>query len=729
VKARRLSLVVFLLCMCLAPPAAAERYDDPGGRASGWASSSSPSFDYRQNGSALPFYLGFLAAAGILVLGLRRLARRLGGLTVAEPRSEDFPGGDPPRLGAERAGRVRRFLLHGLLQARTLAPPVSSPAHLLFFWGFLVLLAGSILLMADAYLVAPVLGRPLPRNLGYRVFQGTLDAFGILLLAGVVLALVRRLARARDPGREERRGLGLLLALLYLGLSGFLLEGLRMRAEGGAPEPWAFAGSAVAALLHGVPLAEATAMTAYRILWWGHAGAALALVAAIPFTFLRHLVTSPLGVLASSSRPDGTLRAPFRLETLLETGRFDVRVGASRMEDFDRGERLAWSACADHGACHEVCPAHATGTALSPMRIMRHLRAAWERDGRAEAGEVAGAIVSEDEIWSCTLCGACSSACPVLAEPWSSIVELRRGIAASNRLGRERTEMLDRLSRTGNPYGSPASAREGLARELGVPTVAENPGAELVYWIGCAATCDPRARRVAEAMAAILRRAGIPFAVLGPEERCTGDPARRVGEEGRFQELVLGNLETFRRRGVKKVLTHCAHCLHTLGDEYPELGGEIEVVHHVAFLRDLLREGRIRPERPVDLRATIHDSCILARFTREVEAPREALARLPGLRMAEMPRSGARTFCCGGGGGGYWYEVPRKETMGRARTREAAATGAEILVTECPFCLKMLDEAARGGEAPAGDRGGLEVLDVAELVARSLEGGKGEDGT
>jgi Fe-S oxidoreductase len=249
-----------------------------------------------------------------------------------------------------------------------------------------------------------------------------------------------------------------------------------------------------------------------------------------------------------------------------------------------------------------------------------------------------------------------------------------------------------------------------------VPTLAERADVDLLYWIGCAATFDPRVRRSVIATIAILKAAGLSVGILGGEERCTGDPARRIGEEGLFQDLALRNIETFERYGVTKILTHCAHCYNTFRNEYSALGARIEVVHHAALLADLIGEGRIRPLRAVTAAATIHDSCYLARFNRQVEPPRAALRAIPGLRIAEMERRGVDTFCCGAGGGQYWYEVPRREKVSAIRLREARRTGAETLVSECPFCLKMFEDELLN----ADPEGRFEIRDIAEVVAASL---------
>jgi Fe-S oxidoreductase len=297
-----------------------------------------------------------------------------------------------------------------------------------------------------------------------------------------------------------------------------------------------------------------------------------------------------------------------------------------------------------------------------------------------------------------------------------SIAELRRGLVANNRLGKERTDLLANLTRSRNPYGSNPAARAGLAAELGIRNPDDHRGADMLYWIGCSASFDTRTRKVAQATVRILERAGIRCSLLGAEETCCGDPARRIGEEGLFQDLALKNIETFERHGITRVLTHCAHCFNTFRNEYPELGARFEVIHRSTLIHELIQAGSIVPQRDSSAAMTLHDACYIGRFNGGVEPPRSILRSIPGTDLREMAQSGEQSFCCGAGGGNYWYEVPRREKIGTLRIREAEAANANVLVTECPFCLKMLEDA----HGTAGDAETMRVRDIAEVVADSL---------
>jgi len=689
--ARRV-LLVALLSGCPVFPAVAAQLGD------GWGSASSPSLDFRTNGSALPMYGLFVLCLGVFVFGVYRHVRSLG-LPV------DTGGG--LRQVPRGLGRLLRL---GLLHRRLLRRRYSASTHLLLFWGFVVLALGSLLIMVDTY-ASRSWGFPLPRGLGYKVFQFALDAFGLALIGGVALALYRRLWIRPADTRPSGSMLVVLGVLLAMGLSGFIMEGLRIRIEASS-ESWSFVGTAVAGLLASIPVLDEHGLLLYRILWWAHAAVAFGIIAAVPYSPLRHTLTSPLQILVASDRLSGKLTTPFRLADLLQSGSFDVKVGVDSVEDFSWRERLALAACTDSGGCQEVCPAHATGTALSPMRLMEDL------EGRLKNGSksLLDGSIAEDAIWSCTLCGACTDQCPVLVDPMSFVTQLRRGLVAGNRLGKRRTELLANLSYAGNPYGSNRSPATGLAAELGLQTPAEESQIDVLYWVGCAGTFDTRVRDVAKATVTILERAGLRCAVLGPEEFCCGDPARRLGEEGLFQDLVAKNLAVFEKRGVKKIVTHCAHCFNTFHNEYPEFGATVEVQHHTTLIHQLIDAGKIRPMTDASEPITLHDSCYIGRFNGSFSAPRTILDSIPGTTRSEMKQSRREARCCGAGGANYWYDVPREEKMSVGRIREAQETGASILVTECPFCLKMLEDAA----VSSGNGSPMRVRDIAEVVADSL---------
>jgi len=617
---------------------------------------------------------------------------------------------------SEMATKFGQLFRYGFLQRKVMARRYSGLMHMALFSGFVGLFMGSVLVQIDGYLLKPW-GLPFLQGSVYQVFQAILDVFGLIFILGLGLALYRRLWIKPLHLQTGPQILIILFVFLYLGVTGFLLEGLRMALESRPSEPWAFAGYALSTLIRRIPFIDESGFLIYRILWWSHALVAFGLFAAIPYTRLAHMVMSPLNTLVSPSRPKGGLRTPFNLMKLIETGNFDVKVGVGRIEDFDWKQRLGLSACTNCGRCQEVCPAYATGTALSPRRLVQNLKRELDAGmDRRRTGSLFDGVVSENEVWSCTLCGACIQACPVLIHPPNYIIELRRELVSQSRLDRKKTELLSNLSGSFNPFGFPHADRELFVRQLGVPVLGENPKVEYVYWVGCAGVYDPRTREVVKAMAQILKKAGVSFGVLGGEEKCVGDPARRVGEEGRFQELAFQNLEALNRYNVKKIITHCPHCFNTLKNEYPDLGGQFEVLHHSVFIRDLIQQGQITITGGIGDKVTLHDSCYIGRFNGEYKAPRDLLRSIRDIKLVEMPRTRENSFCCGAGGANYWYEVPREVKISTVRAQEAKEMDAGLLAVECPYCLRMLGDAIT--VAGLGDT--LKVKDLAEIVAEVI---------
>jgi Fe-S oxidoreductase len=380
--------------------------------------------------------------------------------------------------------------------------------------------------------------------------------------------------------------------------------------------------------------------------------------------------------------------------------------------------------CTECGRCQDVCPAFATGKELSPKLLIMGIRDQLfdegpkllesRRGGDAfEPSPLVPNAVTDDVVWDCVTCGACIHECPVSIEHVDHIVDLRRHLVmVESRFPAEAEPMLRDVERSANPWGKPQAERAAWAEELGVRILEPgDPAPALLYWVGCAASFDERARRTAEATATLLQAAEVDFAILGPRESCTGDPARRMGNEYLFQEQARRNVETLNGAGVTRVVASCPHCFNTLANEYPDFGGRYHVVHHTELLAELVRDGRLSPtaaETPV----TYHDSCYLARHNDVIASPRELVAAVG--RPVEMERSGKRTFCCGAGGARMWMEE-RGDPINEERVREAAATGAGTLAVACPFCTVMLDDGVRQSGRD------LRVADVAVLMAEALE--------
>ncbi|MDG6913934.1 MAG: (Fe-S)-binding protein [Nitrososphaerota archaeon] len=420
-----------------------------------------------------------------------------------------------------------------------------------------------------------------------------------------------------------------------------------------------------------------------------------------------------INLFAKFDRPLASLRTPFNLADVM-AGKTDpeaIKVGVGKVSDFTADQSLSFDSCVEIGACEAACPATAAGRPLSPRVLVRKV-SLLSRAGRESDPFTS---VAEDELWSCTSCGACVASCPVGVKHLDVIYDLRRELVSKGKLDKEKSGMLANLAQSQNPYGFKNSTRAGWAEGLGIDTLAANPKAEYLYWVGCVSSFDQRAQRIAKALAKILKSAGVSFAILGGEEMCVGDPARRLGEEGRYQELALQNIEKLNSYGVKKIIATCPHCFNALKNEYPQFGAKFDVVYHTQLISDLIRDGKVSVprEKVQNISVTLHDACYASRYNSVFDQPREALAAsVHDLR--EMGRRKEKTFCCGAGGSNYWFNVPHRRSIAGIRAEEAARTGAKTIATECPFCLSMFDDATKVTNS------GMDVRDVAEIVAECI---------
>jgi Fe-S oxidoreductase len=445
-----------------------------------------------------------------------------------------------------------------------------------------------------------------------------------------------------------------------------------------------------------------------RVFVWVHVLAILAFLAYLPHSKHLHILAAGVNVWFGHTGPGG------RLERLdFEADDDDIRFGSGTARDLTWKEVLDTFSCTECGRCQDACPAFATDKLLSPKLVIMGLR-----DQVFAGGEepLVPAAVPEQSVWDCVTCGACVEACPVSIEHVDQIVDLRRHLVmVDSNFPTEAEPMLRDVERASNPWGKAQSERADWAAPLGVRVLEPgDPAPEYLYWVGCAASFDERARRAAESTAKLLQAAGVEFAILGPRESCTGDPARRIGNEYVFQAFAEQNVGTLNEAGVTKIVASCPHCFNTLANEYPDFGGRYEVVHHSELLARLVRGGRLAPARSEERAITYHDSCYLARHNDVLEGPRELVAAVGA--PVEMERSGKRTFCCGAGGAHMWMEE-RGKPINEERVRQAADTGADTLAVACPFCTVMLDDGVQSASAK------LEVIDVATLLADSIEPG------
>jgi Fe-S oxidoreductase len=598
--------------------------------------------------------------------------------------------------------------------------------HAFIFWGFLVLTPTIVIAMigvVDKHSTFPWLGHQ-----GWFAFLA--DLFEVLVLIGVVAALwIRKVQR---PERFKGSHLGeadLILALIATIATTLLLWHATRIALG--LNEWPASSAPVSDLLSHLFARDGLTRVLERVFVWMHVVTILSFLAYLPRSKHLHIASAAFNVWFGRTGPGGRLE-PLRFDDP-DVPEEEIRFGAGTAADLTWKQMLDTFSCTECGRCQDVCPAFATGKVLSPKLLIMGLRDQVFTDGgaivTARGGEgtpggggasldlaalVPGAV-PEESVWDCVTCGACVQACPVSIEHVDHIVDLRRHLVmVESSFPSEAEPMLRDVERASNPWGRAQSERADWAADLGVRVLEPgDPPPEYLYWVGCASSFDERARRTAESTAKLLQKAGVEFAILGPREACTGDPARRMGNEYVFQAFAEQNVATLNEAGITKIIANCPHCFNTLGNEYPDFGGNYEVIHHSELLSRLVADGRLTPQRDQGKSITYHDSCYLARHNDVLAPPRELVAAVG--EPVEMERSGKQTFCCGAGGAHMWMEE-RGSAINENRVAEAAATGAGTLAVACPFCTVMLDDGVQGTGAQ------MRVVDVATLLVESIDG-------
>lgn len=627
-----------------------------------------------------------------------------------------------PDLRFDRpAERFRRLLKMGVLQVSIWRDPLAGAMHAMIFWGFITLLiATTVVAIHDDFNI------PVMQGDFYLYFQSLfVDVLGGLAVFGTVLAAFRRWVTKPRKLVFTDEASWILIAIFVILVSGYLLEGWRIAVTDDPWGSWSPVGHFVADL--SLQLAsKPTLQFSHLIVWWGHLVLVFAFIAWAPYTKMLHVLTAPLNIFTVDLDSRVGSMKPLDFETA-------TSFGINSLEQFTWKELLDFDSCTECGRCSSVCPANTVGKELSPRDIILDLQGKLhEADfslipAEGQTDEDAGPLfpiigttpaLSPDALWQCTTCAACVDACPVSIEQFPKILDMRRYLAM------EEAEMppmlqdaMTSLEQRGHPFRGTQASRTDWCDGHDIPHFRDVDNPEVLMWVGCGGALVDRNQKSTLALANLLKHAGVRFGILGRDESCTGDPARRAGNEFLFDTMARDNVKTFEANGIQAVITSCPHCFNTLQNEYPQLGADLQVFHHTTYLAKLIGEGRLEVSPESLETITLHDPCYLGRHNGITEEPRDLLKRISGEVPVEMDNHGEQSFCCGGGGGLSFVEEPSDKRVNVERAEQALKTGADTVAVGCPFCTTMLED---GLGAVKGDRD-VAVKDVAELMWDSIQ--------
>jgi Fe-S oxidoreductase len=650
---------------------------------------------------------GQLWLALLLVLGLALFAyvmwKRWGLIRIAtrpDDRFRDWPA------------RLVNVLLYFLGQKGIFKERVAGVLHALIFWGFLVYMIRTI----ELFLIGFNENLAIPETTIGNIYNVVKEAFIVLVTLAILMAFYRRWVLRVPRLTLSWSANAILLMILILMLSDVVIDATSDRLRG----VWSPVADVAFDLFGGL---SPQTLSAWNLgAYWINVITNIVFLNYLPLSKHFHVITAFFNTLFVRTMPQGHME------------KLDVE-GAFEREEFlglETIKNLSWKDvfdlynCTECGRCEANCPAHLSGKVLSPKEIILEIRDQAYQEmpvfGRArEPQKIVGLAVKPEEIWACTSCMACVTACPVQIDQLSKILEMRRNqVMIQDKYPELFGEFFKGMDGRGNPWNMTADQRLEWTKGLDIPILSKLDAAQIkrldyLFWVGCATAFDPRNQKVARSLVKILQAAGIKFAILGEEESCTGDAARRIGHEYIFQIQAQKNVETLNKYSVKRILTVCPHCLNTLKNEYPDFGGQYEVVHHTQLIANLIKQDRIKLTKSISATIAYHDSCYLGRYNRIYESPRETIDAIPGAKRVEMKRSRERGMCCGAGGGLMWLEEEPGKRVNELRVAQALEVKAEMVATACPFCMTMLEDGIA-----AKAEGKLQDRNIAELIVEAM---------
>ncbi|MCX7966331.1 MAG: heterodisulfide reductase-related iron-sulfur binding cluster [Syntrophorhabdaceae bacterium] len=607
--------------------------------------------------------------------------------------------------------RISYFISNGIFHKSILREAFPGWMHFFIFWGFLILAIATALVAIQDDVVRLIFGVEFIKGNFYLVFSFLTDLAGLLAIIGILMAMWRRYVV--KPSRLDNKPDDLLVLLWILAVlvTGFLVEAARIAGDPKPYEVWSFVGWTLSGIFPaGV---KGTTYMPHAVMWYIHMLLSFGLIAYIAYSKrLLHIITSSLNMMfrGVEDSPRGAI-AP--IEDFENAEEF----GVNSIDGFTWRQIFDLDACTRCGRCQDLCPAYNTEKPLSPKQFIQDLKAEWERaaEGKKTEDGLIDNVIQEETIWSCTACLACQVNCPVSIPTFDKNIELRRYLTLTLSKTTSETRLLFKnLQQKVDPYGMGKRQRTEWIEGLDIKMIGEEE-VEYLYWVGCVASLDDRNRKVAKAFSKILTTAGVSFGILGQEETCCGDPARRCGNEDLYLGIAQGNVELLKELGIKKIITTCPHCYHTIKNEYPQIGGDFEVYHQSEFIWKLIKEGKLKINPVIEGTITFHDPCYLGRVNRIFDEPRNVIAQAKQGSLIEMERHHDRSFCCGGGGGRIWMEEHHKR-INHARIEEAIAISANTVVTACPYCLIMMEDAIKDKEKTET----MKALDLSEIVLKGI---------